>query len=162
MLLYTITDWLGLVPIGVALGFGMLGLVQWIKRKSILKVDLSILILGGFYLTVIAAYVFFEIHVINYRPVLIEGYLEASYPSSTTLLVMCVMPTTILQLRGRMKSGVRRKWGLGAIAAFTGFMVIGRLVSGVHWLTDIIGGALLSGGLVMIYAAICQTKKPGC
>ena len=41
--LYTITDWLGLVPIGVAFGFAILGLVQWIK--SLLKVDCSILTL---------------------------------------------------------------------------------------------------------------------
>jgi undecaprenyl-diphosphatase len=30
-------------------------------------------------------------------------------------------------------------------------MVAARLASGVHWLTDIIGGILLSAGLVMIY-----------
>ena len=42
MLLYTITDWLSLIPVGIAFGFGILGLVQWIKRKKIYKVDLSI------------------------------------------------------------------------------------------------------------------------
>ena len=93
--LYNITDWLGLVPIFVCLGFAILGLAQWIKRKSIRKVDRSILILGGFYIVTLAAYLFFESYVINYRPVLIGGYLEASYPSSTTLLVLCVMPTAL-------------------------------------------------------------------
>ena len=82
--LYTVTDWLGLVPIGVAFGFAVLGLVQWIKRKSLLKVDRSILTLGGFYIVVMAVYAVFEIFVVNYRPVLINGCLEASYPSSTT------------------------------------------------------------------------------
>ena len=96
MFLYTITDWLGLVPIGVAFGFAVLGLVQWVGRKSLFKVDRSILALGGFYIIVLAMYIFFEIVVINYRPVLIDGYLEASYPSSTTMLVMCVMPTESL------------------------------------------------------------------
>ncbi|MBQ6905883.1 MAG: phosphoesterase PA-phosphatase, partial [Clostridia bacterium] len=81
MFLYTITDWLGLVPIGVAFGFAVLGLVQWVGRKSLFKVDRSILALGGFYIIVLAMYIFFEIVVINYRPVLIDGYLEASYPS---------------------------------------------------------------------------------
>ena len=159
MFLYTITDWLGLVPIGVAFGFAVLGLVQWAGRKSLFKVDRSILALGGFYIIVLAMYIFFEIVVINYRPVLIDGYLEASYPSSTTMLVMCVMPTAMMQLHARIKSDVFRRCVLISIAAFTAFMVIGRLASGVHWLTDIIGGALVSAGLVITYASVSDIHK---
>ena len=154
-LLYTVTDWLGLVPIAVALGFAILGLVQLIKRKSLWKVDHSILVLGLFYIVIMVAYVFFEMLVINYRPTLINGYLEASYPSSTTMLVMCVMPTAAMQLNVRIKNTVFRRCAIIAILAFTSFMVIGRLISGVHWVTDIIGGALLSAGLVIIYRALC-------
>ena len=154
MTLYTITDWLGLVPVAFGFGFAVLGLVQWIKRKSILKVDCSILILGGFYIVTLAAYLFFESYVVNYRPVLIEGYLEASYPSSTTLLVLCVMPTAMMQLRDRIQQPMLRKCVSIVITAFMAFMVIGRLISGVHWLTDIIGGILLSAGLVMLYASL--------
>ena len=154
MSLYTITDWLGLVPLMFVMGFGTLGLVQWIKRKHLLKVDYSILVLGGFYIVVMAAYVLFEVLVINYRPVLINGILEASYPSSTTMLVMCVMPTAIMQFNVRIKNNVLKRFVASAIIAFIVFMVIGRLVSGVHWITDIIGGALLSTGLVLIYRAI--------
>ena len=87
MSLYTITDWLGLVPLMFVMGFGTLGLIQWIKRKHLLKVDYNILILGGFYIVVMAVYVLFEMVVVNYRPVLIGGILESSYPSSTTMLV---------------------------------------------------------------------------
>ncbi len=157
--LYTVTDWLGLVPFLVVFGFAGLGLLQWIKRKSLFKVDRSILLLGGFYLIVMAAYLFFEVFVINYRPVLIEGVLEASYPSSTTMLSLCVMPTAILQLKGRIRHPVVR-WGvIGTILAFTAFMVIGRLLSGVHWITDIIGGALLSAGLVLMYHSLSSLVK---
>ena len=150
--LYTITDWLGLVPIGAALGFAVLGLVQLVQRKNLQKVDRSLLALGGFYLAVMAAYVLFEKAAVNYRPVLIEGILEASYPSSTTLLTLCVMPAAAMQLKARMRNGFARSAVLGLIAAFTVFMVLGRLISGVHWLSDIIGGALLSAGLVCAYA----------
>jgi undecaprenyl-diphosphatase len=158
MQLYSITDWLGLVPVSFGFGFAALGLTQWIKRKSVLKVDRSILILGAFYIVTLAAYLFFESYVINYRPVLIAGSLEASYPSSTTLLVLCVMPTAMMQLRGRIKNHALRKAVTVAIAAFIVFMVAGRLVSGVHWLTDIIGGILLSAGLVMIYDSLIGDK----
>ena len=161
MQLYTITDWLGLVPVAFGFGFALLGLAQWIKRKSILKVDRSILILGAFYIVTLTAYVFFESYVINYRPVLIAGFLEASYPSSTTLLVLCVMPTAIMQLRGRIKNHTLRNAVTSAITAFIVFMVAGRLVSGVHWLTDIIGGILLSAGLVMIYDSLIGGKIHG-
>lgn len=153
MTLYVITDWLGLVPVSVCMGFAIFGLIQWIRRRRIWKVDRSILVLGAFYIAVIAAYLLFEEFAVNYRPVLINGYLEASYPSSTTLLVLCVMPTAALQLHGRIRSTVLRRAVVAVIVAFTVFMVLGRLVSGVHWLTDIVGGILLSGGLVAGYVA---------
>jgi len=159
MPLYILTDWLGLVPIGVAIGFAILGLAQWIRRKRLLQVDRSILALGGFYLAVIAVYVFFEMVVINYRPVLIDDFLEASYPSSTTMLVLCVMPTAIMQLNARTRNRGIRRCVAFAIATFTAFMVIGRLASGVHWLSDIVGGALVSSGLVMMYHAIGSPAK---
>ena len=157
MTLYAITDWLGLVPLSVAFGFAVLGLVQLIKRKSIRKVDRSILVLGAFYLVVIAVYLLFEVIVINYRPTLIEEQLEVSYPSSTTLLVTCIMPTAAMQLKTRIGNAPARRFTVTAIIAFTAFMVLGRLLSGVHWISDIIGGALFSIGVVLIYAAASGT-----
>lgn len=159
--LYTITDWLGLVPIGCCFGFGILGLVQWIKRKSILKTDSSILLLGVFYIVVGAVYLFFESVVVNYRPVLIGGNLEASYPSSTTMLVTCVMPTAMLQLKERIKNRIVKKLIFTAIGLFVAFMVIGRLMSGVHWITDIIGGGIFSAGMVTLYSAFMQCEQVG-
>lgn len=154
--LYNITDWLGLVPVGAGMGFALLGLSQWIRRKNLSCVDSNILLLGGFYTMVLAAYFLFEGFAINYRPVLIDGFLESSYPSSTTLLVLCVMPTAALQLHRRIRHFGLRWCICGAIILFTVFMVAGRLLSGVHWVTDIIGGILLSAGLVTLYAATIQ------
>lgn len=151
MTLYVITDWLGLAPIFTALCFSILGLIQLIKRKSILKVDRSIISLGVFYIAVISVYVMFEYVVINYRPVLINGYLEASYPSSTTMLTLTVMITAIIQLRSRIKTKSLKTAITLIIALFTAFMVIGRALSGVHWITDIIGGILISLGLICMY-----------
>lgn len=159
MTLYALTDWLSLVPLGLAAGFALLGLAQWVVRKSLRKVDRSIFALGGFYMVVMVVFLFFEEVVVNYRPVLIEGVLEASYPSSTTMLVLCVMPTAVMQLGVRIRDRTWRCAVLGAMMAFTVFMVLGRLISGVHWLSDIIGGALLSGGLVLLYAAACGVEQ---
>lgn len=153
MLLYEITDWLGIVPISVCLGFAVIGAVQWIKRKSLLMVDRSILLLGIFYVAVMAAYILFEFVVINYRPVLIEGRLESSYPSSTTMLVSCIMPTAIMQLEKYIKGKVLKRTVALITVTFVIFMIVARLLSGVHWVSDIIGGILISAGLVLIYYA---------
>ncbi|MBR3872646.1 MAG: phosphatase PAP2 family protein [Clostridia bacterium] len=154
MTLYTLTDWLSLVPLFLIVGFAALGAMQWAQRKQLLKVDRSILVLGGFYVIVLACYALFEVVVINYRPVLIDGRLEPSYPSSTTMLVLCVMPTACMQLRQRIKNNGFRRCVSYTIILFTILMVFLRLISGVHWLTDIIGGALLSAGLVLLYQSL--------
>ncbi len=158
MLLYIITDWLGLVPIAFALGFAVLGLVQWKRRKHLKNVDYNLFVLGGFYIVVMAVYVLFEIVPINYRPVLINGFLEVSYPSSTTMLTMCIMPTSLMQLNSRIKNKTFKKIVGILIIAFTVFMVLARLVSGVHWLTDIIAGALISISLTTTYSFLVKLR----
>ena len=158
LFLYDLTDLLSIIPLGFVAGFGILGLVQWIKRKKLLSVDYSILVLGGFYIVVMALYLMFEVVVINYRPLLIEGVLEVSYPSSTTMLVLCVMPTAAIQLGSRIKKALPKYLVIAAIVLFTAFMVVGRLISGVHWFSDIVGGLFLSAGLVTTYCAVCGLK----
>ena len=152
--LYDLTDLLGLASLGICGVFGLQGLCQWVRRKSIRRVDGELLALGGFYLTVLAVFFLFELLQINHRPVLIQGRLEASYPSSTTMLALCVLPTAMLRLRNR--------WVRFLLAALTAFLVLGRLLCGVHWVSDIIGGALLSAGLVTLYRgiiSICFSSK---
>ena len=140
------------------MGFGVLGLTQLIRRRSLFKVDPDIIILGIYYIIVIAAYLIFEMIPINYRPILIDGFLEVSYPSSTTLLVLSVMPTLVLQVKRRCQSKASRLTVYVFAVLFAAFMVIGRLISGVHWVTDIIGSILLSIGLFKLYyAAVLYT-----
>ena len=149
--LYTITDWLGLVPVGICLIFGMIGLLQLIKRKGLRNVDADLILLGIYYVVVIFGYLIFEMIPINYRPIFIEGRMEASYPSSTTLLVLSVMPTLVFQVNRRVGNQNVRKIFKVMTMMFSIFMVGGRLFSGVHWLTDIIGSVLLSAGLFYSY-----------
>jgi undecaprenyl-diphosphatase len=90
---------------------------------------------------------------INYRPIPIEGVMEASYPSSTTLLVLSVMPTLIEQTSRRLNNDQAKKIINVLAVLFSLFMVAGRLLSGVHWFTDIVGSVILSFGLYYIYKA---------
>ena len=151
MAIYTITDWMGLVPVVICLIFAGIGLVQLMKRRSFFRVDADIMILGVYFVIVFLAYAIFEIIPINYRPILIEGRMEASYPSSTTLLVLSVMSALIEQIQRRLSDITAKRIIKIAAIAFSAFMVIGRWVSGVHWFTDIVGGVLLSAGLFMLY-----------
>ena len=153
MKLYTITDWLGLIPVFICMIFAGIGLMQLIQRRSLWKVDKDIIILGVYYVIVILGYLIFEMYPVNYRPILIEGRMEASYPSSTTLLVLSVIPTLIEQVNRRMKEGALRKTVKNGAVVFSVFMVMGRMISGVHWFTDIVGAIILSTGMFFIYKA---------
>lgn len=159
MWMYDLSDLLSLIPLGIIGAFGLLGLVQWIKRKSFFKVDFNILMLGAFYVIVMAFFVFFEIVELNYRPILIEGVLEASYPSSTTMLMMCVMPTAAMECKRLIQNKALSNAAVLACDLFMAAMVVLRLFSGVHWLTDIIGAGFLSSGLVYLYEGACGLKK---
>ena len=162
MVIYTITDWLGLIPIFICMIFGGIGCIQLLKRKSLLKVDYDIIFLGLYYILVIFSYLIFEMIPINYRPILIEGFMEASYPSSTTLLVLCVMPTLIEQVNHRLENEIVKKVIKVLVICFSAFMVFGRMISGVHWLTDIVGSIMLSVGMFCIYKAavlLCYKRE---
>lgn len=156
MSLYMITDWLSLFPLSVCSLFAGIGLGQLIRRKSLKKVDMDIILLGIYYILVIICFIGFEFIPINYRPILIEGVMEVSYPSSTTLLVLSVMPTLIFQAKRRLTNGTFRNVVCIFTYFYSAFMVIGRLLSGVHWLTDIVGGILLSAGLLLMYVATVE------
>ena len=154
MWIYTITDWLGLVPIVVCACFGFIGLTQWIRRRSLKKVDPDIILLGLYYILVILGYLIFEMIPINFRPIPIDGAMEASYPSSTTLLVLSVMPTLIFQVNRKANQSSVKTTVTVITVLFTALMVIGRTVAGVHWLTDILGAVFLSMGLYFLYRSV--------
>lgn len=159
MVWYHVTDWLGVVAILIAFAFAVTGLWQLIKRRSLRKVDRSIWALGGFYILVVACYVFFEQVIVNYRPVIIGQGIEASYPSSHTMIVVCIMTTAAIQLHELCAHRAKLCRGMDIFSALMiAVTVVGRLISGVHWFTDIVGGLLLSSALVALYCAVIRSK----
>lgn len=158
MIWYTITDLLGIIPILTSMVYAYVGFKQMIKRKSIKKVDKEIIILGIFYIAVISMYILFEKYIINYRPVLMNGLLEASFPSSHTLMIICLSGSSII-INNRLFKNKFTKI-VNVISLFIIIItIIGRLISGVHWFTDIIGGILMSSCLLMLFYSILNSNK---
>lgn len=149
MTLYKITEILGIIPILIALMYAVIGLIQVIDRKS-LKVDKELIALGILYIIVILIYVFFEKCIINYRPVIIDGVLEASYPSSHTLLSICICGSALLINKYLFNNKKIYKYiNIISIISMV-LIVLGRLLSGVHWASDIIGSIIISITLLKI------------
>lgn len=158
MVWYHITDWLGLIPIFIAIAYAFIGFVQLIKRKSIFKVDKEIIILGLFYFIVIILYIFFEKFIINYRPILMNGFLEASYPSSHTLMTICLCGSSIILNKKLFNNRISRFINVLSLVIIA-ITVFGRFLSGVHWFTDIIGGILISIAILTIFNSVIDSIK---
>lgn len=156
---YKLTEYLGFIPFVIVGYYGIIGLLQLIKRKSILKVDKRLLFLGGFYIVVLLVYILFEHVIINYRPFLINNELEASYPSSHTMLALCVCLSSLLINRFYIKNKNVLKIINIAIIILMFILVIGRVLSGAHWITDIIGGIIISAFLVYTYEYLITKYK---
>ena len=155
---YKITDLLGFVPIVIAISYVVIGIVQLIKRKSFLKIDKEIVILGIFYIVLVCIYVLFEKVVINFRPILIDGMLEASYPSSHTMLAVCFCGTSIILNKRLFNNKIAKVVNILS-AVIIAITPVGRLLSGVHWFTDIVGGVIISAALIMSYFSAIQFVK---
>ena len=148
---YKISEVLGYLSFLLVGFYAVVGLIQLIKRKSLFKVDKEILILGGFYVVVLLVYILFDKVAINYRPVLEKGALEASYPSSHTILSLCVCISSLMVSPKLIKDkGTLRLLNLCTTLLMVG-IVVTRLLSGVHWFTDIVGGILISLALCSLF-----------
>ena len=153
---YHITDYLGLLPIFMALVYLVIGIIQLIKRKSLFKVDKEIIILGIFYIAIVIVYIFFEKVVVNFRPILLDGVLEASYPSSHTFITICLCVSSFMINKKLFNCKLTKILNIFLIIIMT-FIIIGRLISGVHWFTDILGGLLISATLLAIFYSIISS-----
>ncbi len=158
MLWYDITYYLGIIALGMCACYAFIGFIQLVKRKSLLKIDKEIMMLAAFYVLVAIVYVFFEKVIINYRPVLMDGVLEASYPSSHTLMTICICGSSILINRRLFNNNITKVLNI-LILLIMAFTVVGRFISGVHWFTDIVGGILIATAMLVLFDSLLKSLK---
>lgn len=150
-LFYSISKYVGALILLWVPCFAGIGLFQLLKRKSFKKVDYSLYILAAMYVAVALFYVLFEIFIVNYRPIDLGEGLEASYPSSHTLLAISIGGSAIIGFMNIIKKN-GLKLVLSVIAAGEILIVVvTRILSGVHWISDIFAGILLGVSLVLLY-----------
>lgn len=148
---YNITKYTGIIIILIAVIYMIIALIELIKRKKYKEVDSELIFAGVFYIALIIIYFVFELLKINYRPILMDGVLEPSYPSSHTMLAVFICVTALL-INKKIIKNTPLKITIDTITIIIGLVtVIGRIISGVHWITDIIGGILISTALVLGY-----------
>lgn len=156
--LYNISKILGILEILLAVFFAGLALYQWIKGKSTKKVSQCLIAAGVFYVITAGLYVLFEKVIINYRPVIMEGdqHVEASFPSTHTLLAIMILGSAFVIAKNLIENAALKRT-LRILCFVFMFLTAGaRLFSGVHWLTDIIGGIFLGAFLVFEYAGVVK------
>ncbi len=151
---HKVTNLLLVMSFALAFCFFLLGVFEFVKNKSVKKVNGGILALGAVYILIAIFYFLFEVVVINYRPILVNGKISASYPSSHTFIVLTILWTAIIFVL----NSVKNKWLKAGIyiggTAISIFACFGRLLSGRHWFTDIVGAVLLSAFLILIYVVL--------
>ena len=158
MFIYKISEILGLVLLLLVVIYGCIGLYQLVKRKSLLKVDKEIIKLGCFYVAMLIVYILFEKIFINYRPVLMDGQLEYSYPSSHTVLALCVGLSSLIVSKKYFNKKYIKNINLVTIILMC-LVLFTRLISGVHWFSDILGGVIISLTLISYFQLAYYWKK---
>ncbi|MCQ2382504.1 MAG: phosphatase PAP2 family protein [Clostridia bacterium] len=150
-----ITDYLGYVLILVLVGILAWQIWQWIMCKKLARIDWNLLMFDVIMVCLAVVYVFFEVVVINYRP---AGD-KASYPSSHAMLFATVLPLLIYQVWHYLQN---KPWRIVLTVALSSIQVIGlvgRLLAGVHWFTDILGGVIISCCLDCFYIFFVSKRK---
>ena len=151
---YKLTQLFGILALLVAAAFAVTGLVQLIKRKSLFKVDINLLMLGLVYIILTIIYVIFEKFPLNYRPVILDEGLEPSYPSTHTMLILTILGTAVSITGDYIKNPKLLFCIKLACLIVMALTVVCRLLSGVHWFTDIAGGVLVSLFLISLYKTL--------
>ncbi len=152
-----ITDIILVAALAVFAVFAILGLYQWIKRKSLKKVDKPLL-LSLIPLSLMAAtFIIFEkFLVLNTRP---NGSGEPSFPSTHTMVVATIFLLTAIILPNYIKSKTARIIMDIVMLLFIILVSIGRVLANMHWVSDVVGGLIFAAIFAVIYYLILRRAK---
>ncbi len=155
---YKLSKYLGYVCILAAGALCLWAVWQAISRHGIAQMDRDLSCFCLLMIAMLIFYALFEVLKLNYRPVMLEGKLDASYPSTHTLVALCgAGGAAIFVSRLKIRRELRLA-GIGILGLAAFLTVLCRLLSGVHWVTDILGGVLLSAALVQLYLTLLRDR----
>lgn len=152
-----ITDIILVAALAVFAVFAILGLCQWVKRKSLKKVDKPLL-LSLIPLSLMAAtFIIFEkFLVLNTRP---NGSGEPSFPSTHTMVVATIFLLTAIILPNYIKSKTARVIMDIVMLLFIILVSVGRVLANMHWVSDVVSGLIFAVIFAVIYYLILRRVK---
>ena len=147
---YRLSEYIGYLALLAGACIGLIWLLRLIKTKKLLGVDAGLNAAIAAMALMVVFYVLFEALKLNFRPVILDDGLEASYPSSHTLLGCVVfgcaamVSADIFKDKGLARSVSALCYIIAAV------LTLFRALSGVHWISDIIGGVILSAAILSL------------
>lgn len=153
------TDIMVYTAIATAGLLAVLGIYQWITRKSFKKIDKALLALIVPAVLVVATWLIFDkIFVLNTRP---DGSGEPSFPSTHTMITATIFFCTAIILPRYIKSRPLQIFLDLIMLAFVILVPVGRVLANKHWTSDVIGGLIFSVIFAGIYFVIVKKLTKG-
>lgn len=155
-----VTDILIAVVLAVIVAFGVTGVVQWIKRKSFKKIDAELRwMILPIVLVALVWFIFEKLVILNYRPYLVDGVAEPSFPSTHTMIAAGAMIVTMIVL----PKYIKKRWLRIVLDILAGILIFaigfGRIYAGMHWTTDVLGGLIFGADIALVYGIILKHVK---
>lgn len=151
------TDIILIASFAVLVVFVIMSLCQWIKRKSLKKVDKSLLWFPLPLALMAITYVIFDKFLIcNTRP---DGSGEASFPSTHVMVVATIFFLVAIILPRYIKSKAAVILLDFFMLAFIVLVSVGRVLANKHWLSDVLGALGFAIIFAIIYYLIIRSHK---
>lgn len=138
------------------LGLAIYGFYQLSKKRSLFKVDKDIIFIGcGLAILAFVWLVFDKLIDVNYRPIAISGTAQTSFPSTHTMIAAFVLLAATRAILKRNGNEIKYQ-----LLAYSGSSILillcslGRILSKMHWATDVLGGLFIGVGLFFILVGL--------